>query len=156
MSRILYNLGIEEWPGEHTNWLKENFGRGSFSFLEKEFARAFPEKPRTRNALIGKSKRLGLKSPKKVSANSRKKKIVQFAPKVYAKRQPQTLNFKPPPVDALRALPDRVTSRYDCAWPNDADPCPSRACIGPYCKDHARLAYREMPSRERIRKLIYE
>jgi hypothetical protein len=146
---------IDDWPIEHIDWLKNNYNKGSFTVLEQEFNLAFPDSPRTRNSLIGKANRLGLRRPVKEPSVERKKKCSPFAPKLYAQRKPYASKL-PPCDDALRAIPDKIISNHDCAWPSETGQCKFKACIGPYCENHAKLAYREMPSKARIRKLVYE
>jgi hypothetical protein len=131
------------WTKDQVDWLANCFQTGaSFAKMAAAFSDTF-QVQRSRNSILGKIRRMGLKRGKMVPQRKRKSRNARPPSKV--KRRA---------LSVLQQIPDRVESKNDCAWP-EVTPCLKKAVIGPYCEEHARLAYRELPSEARIKKLIY-
>lgn len=129
----------------------------------------------TRNAVIGKVHRLGLAGRATPSRPTIKRapritpaRPVSAAPAAPPRPRPQPVvsaylgnNVVPfAPLEALRQDDGSVASVLTltermCKWPI-GDPsdenfgfCGRSACAGPYCTDHARLAYQPQPQKKR-------
>lgn len=105
----------------------------------------------SRNAIIGKCKRLGIElNPPRVSNKPRRVKTRQ------APSEPIRWPIKP---EIKLELPKEPTSKtwirfvklraWSCKWPVEGDPGPDMMCCGakrvddkPYCEHHCEIAYR--------------
>lgn len=131
----------------------------------------------TRNAVIGKVHRLGLSGRAKIAAPA----VVtpeRARPKAVQKPQQERAALPialapvvapPAPVaqdskDVVIPFSDRVTimelRETMCRWPL-GDPassefryCGCRTAVGPYCKEHARMAFQPAQDRRRVERLV--
>ena len=148
------------WSDERVALLRKLWAEGlSASQIAKQLGGV------TRNAVIGKVHRLGLagratpsRPAKRPVRTARPRTISPVAPKI------KTLSSTPlpdvPQLEPLRGEDGRTTnvltlSDRVCKWPI-GDPndqtfafCGRGACSGPYCADHARLAYQPSQAKRR-------
>ncbi len=130
----------------------------------------------TRNAVIGKVHRLGLSGRAKIAAPAvtANRLRAKPAPRIPQDSPSATAVIAPPsaitvaPVaqvsnDVVIPFSDRVTimelRETMCRWPL-GDPasvdfryCGCRTAVGPYCKDHARMAFQPAQDRRRVERL---
>lgn len=120
-----------------------------------QIAKALPG-DRTRNAVIGRANRLGLRKTSPERNRNPKVKIERKAPPRRAPRPQRNWTQKSssiPPESARKAL--LALNTHDCRWPM-GDPqepgfgfCGARQEPGlPYCPHHAQVAYRPEQPRE--------
>ncbi|GIK48012.1 MAG: hypothetical protein BroJett013_07090 [Alphaproteobacteria bacterium] len=157
-------MSAEDWTEERVNKLKTLWAQGlSCSQIAAQLGGGF-----TRNAVIGKRMRLGL--PDRMTAGrsypARAKRTVKV-------ERPRVAKPKPAPVEPPRPIicdlaplvlengkPAGVFDLTDsmCKFPigdpSDSDFafCGRESSHGPYCKDHARLAYQPSGEGEKRRK----
>ncbi|MGE3249385.1 MAG: GcrA family cell cycle regulator [Hyphomonadaceae bacterium] len=150
------------WTDERVALLKKLWAEGhSASQIAKQIGGV------TRNAVIGKVHRLGLAGratpsrPAKRPARPRQQRSpLNLAPRV----RPASSPYAPPVLtvvlDPLRFEDGSVATvltlkegmcKFPIGDPTDADFafCGRVSCVGPYCTDHARLAYQPSQARRR-------
>lgn len=137
------------WKQDQIDWLCINSSNyGSYAKLARAFNEVF-HTDFSRCALTGKVSRMGLSGPPKLPI----KGVVNRGLKRrdLTGRQPRRSQYV-----AEVIVSPLTNSRNDCAWPLQDKPCISKACVGPYCEQHALLAYKKMPDDSRIRKTLYQ
>ena len=148
------------WTEERVNTLRKLWTEGlSASQIAKQLGGV------TRNAVIGKVHRLGL-AGRATPSRPAKRPVRAARPRIVSPTAPR-LRPAPglPPVivpqlEPLRGEDGRTATvlslnermcKFPIGDPNDADFafCGRDACSGPYCQDHARLAYQPSQARKR-------
>ena len=146
-----------EWTDERIAELKKrHLGGDSFRTIAMDWGC-------TRNALIGKSRRLGLAkrrpTPKRMkvpisTAKIRPKIVRPLSPEILAKRALRAERMNATPPDA-RNISLAELDPHDCRWPTDGEGIATVFCAarteasGSYCAFHARIAYRSPAARAR-------
>ncbi|HVY83712.1 MAG TPA: GcrA family cell cycle regulator [Caulobacterales bacterium] len=148
------------WTDERVNTLKKLWAEGlSASQIAKQLGGV------TRNAVIGKVHRLGLAGratpsrPAKRPVRAARPRVVgPTAPRIRPAATMPTVVI--PQLEPMKLEDGRTATvlslnesmcKFPIGDPNDADFafCGRSACGGPYCADHARLAYQPTQARKR-------
>jgi GcrA cell cycle regulator len=149
------------WTEDRVNLLRKLWAEGlSASQIAKQLTGV------TRNAVIGKVHRLGL-AGRATPSRPAKRPVRPARPRVVSptapRMRPATSNLPAviiPDLEPLRFEDGKSASvltlnesmcKYPIGDPGDADFafCGRGACAGPYCADHARLAYQPSQAKKR-------
>jgi GcrA cell cycle regulator len=152
------------WTDERVSVLKNLWAEGlSASQIAKQLGGGV-----TRNAVIGKVHRLGLagratpsRPPKRPVRMARPRNVASPTPRARTATTPSVpLVPAAPPLEPLRREDGSVTTVLNlnertCKWPI-GDPaeqgfafCGRQSCAGPYCTEHARLAYQPQQAKKK-------